>query len=273
MEIQETDQNRGLVETYREIESRAITVIEGEKAVDNPILIKEKGDSRHSIAVIARTNGEADAFLGKVSKELREVEPDIRLVPDGFRHINLREVSFNPKGRLTAQIDTEVVKKYYRAVKEQFSQSGEPIKLRLVRVLPAIDKEQNSVSVVGAFLPLNVRIIDVRSRINQAVEHAGLPLAGRLGDIQVIFSTIGRLPYPPKRDGNKIPLLDLIREINNSIPPNCETVINEVDIISTTKISYFDVAKHVFVWPPISLVGEQSQDPVRYLRAKERLKM
>lgn len=270
MEVSERN-DRDLKEIYEEIESRAITLIKEEKAVDNPILTKEKEDSRYSIAVILRTGAEADAFLKTASKELQETEPDIQFVPDGFRHINLREVTFNPKGRLAARIDEKVVKEYYRAVREEFSEPGEPIQLRLMRILPAIDKEQDSVSIVGAFLPLNARIIDVRAKINHAIEHAGLPLAGRLGDIQVLFSTLGRMIHPPKRNGTKVRILDLITEINSSIPLNCETVINEVDVISTTKLSYVNVAKHVFIWPPISLIGKQSQDSVRFLKPRQRL--
>lgn len=95
-------------------------------------------------------------------------------------------------------------------------------------------------------------------------------MTGRLGDIQVAHATLARFPIPPQRNEKGAPLFDIISEINNSIPSNCETVIDKIDIISTTRMSYVWTEKHVYISPPVSLTGNQSHDQIRFLKPKQR---
>lgn len=255
-----------LIQKYDGIEQRGITVISNGQAVENPILTGETKDPRYSISVIGRITDPLDSFLGEATKKIEEVEPNARYVPDGFRHITFREIIFDERGRREASVSSKTVSGYYQALRKENFHTG-PVCLGLYKIIASIDREQPSVSIIAGLLPRDLNIVAVRERIGSVA------MSGRLGNIPLVYVTLARLPYPPKRDGDKVPLLDRIREINNSIPPNCETVIDSVDVISTTPISYVDVAKHVFIWPPVSLIGRQGRDPSRYLKAKERLQM
>lgn len=255
-----------LIQKYDKIEGRGISVISNGQTVGNPILTGETKDPRYSISAIGRITDPLDSFLREATKKIKEVGPNARYVPDGFRHITFREIIFNKSGRRETSISSKTVMDYYQALRKQNFHTG-PVCLGLYRIIASIDREQPSVSIIAGLLPKDLNIIAVRERMGSVA------MSGRLGDIPLAYVTLARLPYPPKRDGDKVPLLDRITKINNSIPPNCETVIDSVDVISTTSISYVDVAKHVFIWPPVSLTGEQSQDPVRYLKPKQRLQM
>lgn len=256
---------------YGEIEQKALSFIQSGNTADNPILIGKK-DERYSLVVCGFIHGQADHILRNAAVQLQKVEPDIRTIPDGFRHIALRELQFHPYGRRGLSLDAQTAKTYYEAVKK--CNIGDPMRLELIRIFPSIDKEQNSVSIVGAFVPIgNERAIEIRSEINHLVEQAGLPLKARIGNIQVFFSTIGRLPHPPEKEGNSIPLLAQLAGINADIPDHCETVIDSVNILSTTITSYISVEKHVYMDPPISLVQANEQTRVRFITARQRRRL
>ncbi|MBI4079400.1 MAG: hypothetical protein HY429_03835 [Candidatus Levybacteria bacterium] len=259
-----------LANTYEEIEARAVSMIRQGEVVDNPILTGEKQDTRYALATIAMITGRADMFCSQATAAVQQVEPDMRVVPDGFRHVTL-QLNFSRQGRRSILVDAKVARAYYEALRQQFSSSGKPIRLELLRVLPTIDQEQASVSVVGAFLPVDdMRIIEVRRQVRHAAEQSGLPLVGRLGEIRVIFSTLGRLPHPPRREGETAPLLDAIDHINGQIPKACDTVIEMVDILSTTRISYMGLDKHIFMEPSLSLVKPNRAVKPRFVSATQK---
>lgn len=255
-----------LTATYEKIEEKALGIIRSEQAVENPVLTGKKKDTRYAIAVIGRLSGEGDKFLGTATLAIRKVEPELNFLPEGFRHITLREAIFTEQGRRSAGINALRAAEYYKALRVGFHQAGEPIKLEIVKLLPTIDREQNSVSVVAALLPKNLAIIDVRQRVNQAIENANLLLAGRLGDIKVIFSNLGRLPHPPRIHEGTYPLLDTIAQLNTQIPNRPKVLIYVLDVISTTPLSYPDNSKHVYLAPPISLVTANEEVDPRFLR-------
>lgn len=260
-----------LTQTYREIEEKALGMIREGKTVDNLILTRAVPDTRYSVAALVMVNGTADTFLGHATLALQETMPEMRVTPDGFRHILLREVTFNSQGRINAHIDAEAVRRYYNAIRKAFEEPQGPIQLELVRILPAIDKEQDSVSVVGAFLPTDIRIVDARAKVHKAIEEAGLPLISRLGDVRVLFSTLGRLPHPPQRQGDQIPLLEKLQEINSHLTPDLISTINRIDMLSTTPISYMWVDKHVYMNPPISLVSPNNPIQAQFITARNKL--
>lgn len=260
-----------LIERYTEIEKKGIEMIIGGRTVANPFLTGELKDTRYSIAAIGFISDSADSFLKEVIEKLKKVEPNARYSLDGFRHITFREVSFNPVGRKSANSSSRELIAYYNAIRGDRLQEARPVHLRLYKVMASIDREQSSVSVIAGLLPTDLNIITVRESINSAISKADLPLVGRLGDIPSVHVTLARFPNPPRRNENGIPLLDMINEINGSITSEGEIVIDKVDVISTTPISYVWVDKHVYVWPPISLAGEQIQDAVRFLRPRQRI--
>lgn len=265
------DLRQKLSTTYSEIETRARNILQQGKVEDNPILTREKQETRYAIATCGLLNGPADSFLETVSSELAKVEPEIRLTPSGFRHIAFREVLFDERGRKGAGIDAMAARQYYKALKRGFSTPRKPVQLELVKVLPSIDREQKSISVVGAFLPVgDTQVLDVRSTISKSIEESGLPLSGRLGEIKVLFSTLGRLPHKPKEEGETIPLLAAIDTANSALPASCTTTINTIDIVSSTPISYMWVDKHVYMIPPISLVKPNVGEGPHFVTASHR---
>lgn len=261
---------QSLIQRYQDIEARGIQVIKDGLVVENMGIKGKTEDSRYSIAAIGRINGSFGVFLSQSIEKIREVEPDIHFVPNGFRHITFREIAFSENGRKGASIDSKRVLDYYRALREGNFQNL-PVNLELYRIIASIDKEQNSVSIIACLLPKDSNIVNVRNQINSSISKVSLPFIGRLGNIKLAYVTLARLPNPPKREENNVPLLDIIEKINNSIPEDCQTEIKNIDVISTTKISYVDVSKHIYIWPPVSLTGSQIQDRTCYLRPKQRL--
>lgn len=251
---------------YNEIEERARETLREGRVADNPILTGKKKDPRYSISAEGLIFGVADSFLQKATAQIKRVEPNARYMPDGFRHVTLREGIYHPEGRRAAGVSAEKARAYHRALQENL-QSYDPIRLELVKVMPTIDREQSSVAVVAAFLPKDdLTIVKVREDISAAIEKAGLPLGARLGQIKAIFVTLARFPHPPRREEERVPLLETLAKINSEIPPDCEAVIKSIYPISTTPISYIWADRHVFIWPPISLTKEaQREEPTRFL--------
>lgn len=262
---------RDLSKRYQEIEDRATEVIAGGKAVSNPLLTGELKDTRYSLAVVGFLKGSVDVLLGDVSKKMQAVEPTIRFTTEGFRHITLGEVYFNPAGRRSSHIDAESARKYYDALLERFTTQKSSVAVELFRVFPAIDREQPSVSVVAAFLPQkDLGIYRLREKIAQAIQEKGLPFSGRLGMIPVIFSTIGRFLNPPQLERGGFPVLDVLREINNKLPSDKTVEIGQIDLLSTTTISYMWTDKHVYISPSISLTGSTEKTSPRFIIARKR---
>jgi len=260
-----------LKSTYQEIEKKAVGMIQEGTIVDNPILANTNPDTRYSIAAIVMVNETADTFLGRATSALQEVESEMMVTPSGFRHILLREVIFNPQGRNRVDTDAAAVRRYYNTIREAFEKPQGLIQLELVRLLPAIDKEQNSISVVGAFLPTDMKFVDARVKVHSAIEETGLPLTSRLGNVRVLFSTLGRLPHPPQQQGDNIPLLDILQEINSQITPDITSNVSRIDMLSTTLISYIWTNKHVYMDPPISLTTTNVPVQARFITAKNKL--
>lgn len=259
-----------LKDNYRKIEERATDIIKVGEAVDNPTLVGDKVDKRYSISTVGFVTGTEEEFLNTVIMNLQASER-LAAVPPGFLHVTFRELIFSPVGRRGKEIDAIAARAYYQALRNQFEDPGEQINFELYRVLPAIDKEQNSVAIVGAFLPLDTRIIQIRRQINEAVENNGLALEGRLGDIRVLFTTLGRLPHPPQRaDDNSFPLFSTLAEINRQIPLGLKTEIRDIQVLSTSPGSYADTRRHIYLMPPISLVQGNPLVEARFVRAAQK---
>lgn len=257
-------------ERYAEIEKRAVDLIASGQTVDNPILTGAKKDTRYALATCVLLDGQVDQFLTEVTHQLQAIEPDRRSNSDGFRHIALRELMFNHVGRKAEKIPAEQVKYYYNLLQAEFAQGGTPIQLELVRLLPAIDREQPSVSLTAAFLPLeNLALLETRSKIKHALETSGYPLTARLGDIPVIFSTLCRFPHPPKRIGDAVVLLDFLQRINENMPPNLTATATALNVISTTQISYVWADKHIYLYPPIYLNQPNPTTTPRFLTPRQ----
>jgi len=260
-----------LTDNYREIEERAKTTILEERTVSNPLFTGEREDERYSVATIGLISGPADAFFDSAKSTIEKVEPGIQWVPDGFRHITLREFNFNPLGRKAAYIDATAVRKYYEALRKRFAQPQKPIRLELMKIIPTIDREQNSVAFVGAFLPkTDTEIIDIRRQMNDAIEETGLSSASRLGEIRVLFSTLGRFPHPPQKHGDNVPFLSTLEEINQKLPKGCDAIINNIDLLSSTPGRYIEVDRHVYLIPPISLIKENPSGETHFVKPAHR---
>ncbi len=259
-----------LMGNYGEIEERARSLIGSGQTADNPILTGQIHDVRYSMAAIVPITGEADRFLGEATSQLLVAEPDMRITPDGFRHMILRDMSFNPTGRMDAHIDAEAVRRYYSTLRSALGAPQGTTELELVRVLPAIDKEQNSVSVVGAFLPKDKELFALRALVYGVLEDAGLSTSSRLGEVKVLFSTLGRLPHQPIKTEHGIPLLDTLDEINEGLKSGITSTIDRVDVISSTPISFIWTDKFVYMDPPISLTESNQPVTPRFITAKHR---
>lgn len=259
-----------LKDNYKEIEERATGIIKAGETVDNPTLVGDEADKRYSISTVGFVTGTGEEFLNTAIINLQASEV-LTTVPPGFLHVTFRELIFSPAGRRGKGIDAITARAYYQALRKQFEDPGEQINFELYRVFPTIDKEQNSVAIVGAFLPLDTGVIQIRRQINEAVENNGLALGGRLGDIRVLFTTLGRLPHPPQRaDDNSFPLFSTLAEINRQIPPGLKTEIRDIQVLSTTPGSYADTRRHIYLMPPISLVQGNPLVEAKFVRAAQR---
>lgn len=254
---------------YQEREERATQIIQTGQAVDNPLLTGVKVDDRYSITSLGFLSGTAIDFLQEVQTQLQAVEPEIQFVPKGFNHISLQDLEFNQVGRKVKGIDAAAVRAYYQAVRNSLTHPNGSIDLQLFRIIPVIDRPQNSVSVVAAFLPKeDAKLSEVRKQIYEAIIRAGfasIERPGGSGGYDVIFSTLGRFPHPPRVNGGSVPFLSKLAEVNEQIPTDCSTSIDTIDVVSTRPGTWADVSKHVYL-TPISLVHENLPSEGNFLR-------
>lgn len=255
---------------YKKKEEQAIQLIQAGETVDNPILKGERGDDRYSVTTIGFINGPAEEYLQEVEAKLKTVEPDIHFVPRGFQHVTLRDLEFNEKGRKSAGIDAASVKAYYQALQKGFAHPPGSINLQLYRVIPSIDRVQNSVSIVAAFLPKDTKILGIKKQLSDVITQTGLPIVERPGGYNVIFSTVGRFPHPPKTVGGSVPFLDTLHRINKSIPKELDVEIDTIDVLSTGPGKWSDVARHIYLIPPVSLTDVNPPNDGHFVRAAHR---
>ncbi len=256
---------------YKDREKHAIRLIQAGETVDNPILTGETGDDRYSVTTIGFIKGQVEEYLQKVETQLKAVEPDIHFVPRSFQHVTLRDLEFNEKGRKAAGIDAVAVRTYYQALQKGFTHPPGSINLQLYRVMPSIDRPQNSVSIVAAFLPnKDTKILEVKKQMSDIIGQTGLPIVERPGGYDVIFSTVGRFPHPPKAVGGSVPFLDTLHRINKSIPKDSDAAIDTIDILSTGPGKWSDVARHVYLIPPVSLIDANPPNDGHFVRASHR---
>lgn len=226
----------------------------------NPILTGQLPDTRYSLAAQGYINGsDAGKFLGRMIDQLEEAEPTISFVPKNFLHLTLGEVAYNPNGRKSSVITAGTAKQYYQALNNRLPRSDKPLRLKLHSIFPTLDlpiegTNKRSASIVSVFTTEGDEMIyQIRDGIRTSVQEEGLEFSARLGVIRVIFITLGRLTQPPFIREDYIPLLDSLQRVNEQIPNNCFAQIDNIDLISTTPVSYPYPWGHVFMDPKISL--------------------
>ena len=259
-----------LIDKYREIEEKAVRHIRAGDTEDNYLLTGEKEDNRYSITAISLISGPADAFINSVVvPSVENADASVQWVPNGFRHITLRDLNFNKDGRRATNIDAIAARRYFEAVRKSFEKPYGSAKVELVKIIPTIDKDQNSVSIVAAFLPIDTKIVDIRQKLGKSVKDAGLLQEGREGG-DIIFSTLGRFPHHPLGKGDSVPLLEALNRINEQISSKCYATINDVDLLSTAPGKWISVERHVYLIPPISLVQENPPAQTHFVRPAHR---
>ncbi len=265
-----------LLKRYRDIASGATATIEAGQVTGNPLLRGLIPDTRYSISAQGYIQGSpASRFLKDAITDLRGVEPTIKFVDETFLHLTLQEAIYSPFGRVLSGVTAKRATEYYCALRQNLPDYPDPISLKLDRVFPTLDAplpgfDKNSVSVVAALLTENDdAIFKIRDEIAASIQQADLPFAARLGTIKVIFVTLGRLTNPPTDAGK--PLLETLDDINKNIPQDCHALIDSIDLISTTKISYPYPFGHVFMSPPISLnAAMRSNGPMKFQTPSQR---
>src|SRR3989344_589084 len=257
-----------LVSAHDEIANTAIETMRADAVADNPFLLGEK-DPRYALYVCGFISGPADSYLGETTQRIQTLEPTMRPIPDGFRHITFGELRFDPNGRKTAGINAQTAADYYKVLQGEFASPDlPPIKLELERIMITRDKEQNSLSIVAAFLPKdNLALATVRERIINAIQRDHLPLNARLGTLSLMLCTLGRFPHPPEKIGDTVPLLDEVQKINNDLPKGCEAHILALAIGSTTPSNYPWVNHHAYLIPLIALGTENAPSTPTVIRA------
>lgn len=256
-----------LIKTYIQIEESARDAFQSGQVVGNPFLAGEAVDTRYSICAQGLINGsKASVFLQNSIDLLKAVEPTIEFVDPHSLHLTFQEVCYTPKGirdyvkeagsPLKNVIDS--LRLYHKAISNKLP-SYDPIRLRLLRVFPTLDapipnSDSRSASIVASFLTdSDPSIYRIRRDIGTAVTNSGLPFNSRLGAIKVIFFTLGRLRQSPTIEEEGLPILRAIDKVNEEIPSNCFASIENIDLISTTSVSYPYPYGHLYAWPPIAL--------------------
>ncbi len=264
-EVEEKRQN--LTTIYDEIHAQAVESIVSGGVVENPLF--QNKDPRYGVMTVGLIRGEINTFLQSVVKKLRRVEPAARLISEDFLHLTFREIVFNDEGRA---ITAQEAKEYYNAVRKNFVNKIEPINLELYKVILSLEREQPSVSVIASFLPVNnLAVYHVRKQVREAIPKEGLELTGKL-ESSLMHSTIARLPQAPQATEGRIKILDVVDEINRLISRPCKGNIDEIDMVSTTPLSYVWTDKHVFFWPPIALSPDkQRNEDFRFLKPSQRI--
>lgn len=275
METIKYPSDQELIERYRGIESKANQAIKAGQVIGNPMLRGLVPDTRYSISAqgyIRRSL--ASRFLIDAITDLRCIEPSTKSVEGAFLHLTLQEAFYNPRGRAHSGVKAERASEYYCALRQNLP-DHDSVRLKLDPVFPTLDAplpgfDLPSVSVVGAFLTEGDNaIFQIRDDIAASIQQANLPFAARLGTIKVIFVTLGRLVNPPTEAGK--PLLKTLDDINKNIPKGCHALIDSIDLISTTRISYPYPYGHVFMSPPISLNTDRRSDgPMRFQTPSQR---
>ncbi len=265
----EFEQTRSrLVSAHNGIAETAIETIRADAVDGNPFLLGEE-DPRYSLYACGFISGAADRYLGEMTQRMQAREPTMRPIPDGFRHITFGELRFDLNGRKPAGVNAQTAADYYKVLQEDFLNPGVPsIDLVLDRIMITRDKEQNSLSIVAAFVPKNnLALAAVRERIINATEGAHLPLTARLGPLSLMLCTLGRFPHPPEKIGDTVPLLDEVQKMNNDLPKGCNAQILALAIGSTTPGHYPWVDRHAYLIPPIALDAENNPRSPIVIRA------
>ncbi len=257
-----------LVSTHNQIAETAIQTISADAVEDNPFLLGEK-DPRYSLYACGFISGPADRYLGEMTQYIQTLEPTMRPIPDGFRHITFGELRFDLNGRKPAGVNAQTAAQYYKILQKEFANPDlPPIELELERIMTTRDKEQNSLSIVAAFVPKNdFALATARERIINATQRAQLPLNARLGKLSLMLCTLGRFPHPPEKVGDTVPLLDEVQKINSDLPKGCDAHILALAIGSTTPNHYPWVDRHAYLIPPIALDTENNPRSPTVIRA------
>lgn len=269
-----------LLETYQSIEQASNAALVNGEVTGNPILTGQVPDTRYSVCAQGYILGSpASDFLETAINKLQQAEPSIRFVDPDFLHLTLQEVVYSPIGKRPvgqrgAIVDAARAKAYYKALRDGVP-SNPNIELKLHRVFPTLDAPINdsnlrSASVVASFLTEgDDTLFKIREDIGNAVTDANLPFSARLGTIKVIFITLGRLTQPPYLSDRNIPLLNVIADINRLIPNGSKAIIRDIQLISTTPVSYPYPNGHVFLYPPIDFDrSTRSDQQMEFLRPR-----
>lgn len=267
-----------LTRTYTEIEQVAIAGIREDKVIGNPVFEEGYRENRYSIASCGMLTGsQAGNFLTTAIDILTSVEPTVRFIPADFLHLTFGEIVFGTAGRRATHVNTQTLMEYYWAIRNNLPQNYDTMRLRLQRILPALDPplpgtDQRSVSIVAGFTTNGDNgIFRLRQDIRDAVTDSSLKVTSRLGAIKVLFVTLGRLRQVPRVEDGQIPLLDAIDNLNRKLMPEHQTAFDYIQLLSTTPLSYPNTDKHAYIWPPIALNKDQQQlDQPRIITANQR---
>lgn len=250
-----------LRDLYGKIETTAVGVIKSGKAVGNPFIKAGIKDTRYCISADAPIDASPIAsFLAHAANQIAAIEPSFKAIPKELLHLTLTEMTHGESGRKGLGVKAAQAKGYYEALVSNYP-SSKPIRLELLRIMPTPDA------------PPNPNSPEERSI---AVVDAGLDFIERpgIGFLKVIFVTLGRFAEAPKREGETIPLLDKLGEINKNIPPDPKIIIDGIVVDSSTPINYFEPRGYTFLWPPIPLdKGKRTTNPPRFLTSNQARKL
>lgn len=268
-----------LKERYEQIEATAVEAILTGEVVGNPLFQKVFRGDQWSISTQGFINGSsAGSFLEGAIRLLKNVEPNIDFLKPEFLHMSFTEVVYNRISRKKGGFSPQDVIKYHDVLLNNFTQQFDPVRLRLFKILPALDPPQNGLVgrtavLVAAFLPEgNEAVFKIREEVIRSVEEAGLSTGSFYGGPpRVLFVTLGRFADSPVQSGGAVPLLEVIGEINKEIS-NYYTDYKDVKVISTSPLDYKAPRGHIEIWPPIALKKEgQIQADTKFLIPSKRL--
>lgn len=273
--------DQDLVNTYTEIEKVAIAGIREGMVMGNPILEKGYKEPRYSISSCGMLyRSKAGIFLATAIRVLSEAEPSIRFIPADFLHLTFGELVFTEGGgRRVTDVNAQKLMEYYWALRNKLPQDFDTMRLRLHRILPSLDPplpntDKRSVSIVAGFTTNgDDEIFRLRQDIRNAATASSLEVSARLKAVKVLFVTLGRLKEPPLVENGQVPLLNAIDALNRQLLPEHETAIDSIQLFSTTPLSYPNIDKHVYVWPPIAFSrNQQLPDQPRIITANQRMR-
>jgi len=246
-----------LEQLYAEAQAKGLNAL-GEVA-PNPLLTAETV-AIYDLAATLFPHGRAIDFLSVAQSQLDAAGIEAEFVDPNFFHIALARLVRHPDGRRAAAIDVEYIYTQQQHLMQRFASFRSGVNLKLHSIFPVVNPSKE-ITIVAGFLPHDDSSLDIVRQLIEAGAIAPLP-----HKLDFIHSSLARLHKPPSKPKT---LLEVLQIINARL--HSQELLATADsfrLISTTPRGYLRDENNIFVCPPISLIGDQDENKVGFIRAR-----